>query len=139
MVPVKGLAAAKTRLSPILSPGERRQLFVLMLEDVLTALSMARGLAGVMMVTGDSEAMQLAARYGAEVLREEHGNGQSTAIAAAARALCDAGATAMLALPADLPLVTAAEINMLLAAHGPGPAVTLAPAADRRGTNGLLC
>lgn len=138
-VPVKGLADAKTRLSPVLSPDERRRLFVLMLEDVLSALTAARGLDGILAVTGDPAAAELARRHGARVLAETGGRGQSAAVGAAAAVLCAAGATAMLALPADVPLVTAAEIETLLAAHDAAPAVTIAPAADRRGSNGLLC
>jgi 2-phospho-L-lactate guanylyltransferase len=138
-IPVKGLAEAKTRLSPVLSPAERRRLFTLMLEDVLSAVVAARGLAGIVVVTGDEEAAELAARHGATILREAAGRGQSAAVAATAWMLRDSGAAAMLALPADVPLVTAAEVEAMLAAHEPAPAVTIAPAADRRGSNGLLC
>jgi 2-phospho-L-lactate guanylyltransferase len=138
VVPVKSLAEAKTRLSPVLSPAERRQLFTLMLTDVLTALTAAGGLAGVLVVTGDEEAARLAEGHGARILREDTGRGQSAAIAAAAQAVGKAGEAALLAIPADVPLATATEIEAMLATHGTTPAVTLAPAADRRGTNGLL-
>ncbi len=139
MLPIKGLANAKTRLAPVLQPAERRQLFLRMLEDVLAALTAARGLDGILAVTGDGAATDLAKRFGARVLLETAGRGQSAAVAAAADALHAAGAAAMLALPGDVPLVTAAEIETLLAAHGKAPAVTIVPAADRRGSNGLLC
>lgn len=139
VLPIKHLANAKTRLAPALQPAERRQLFVRMLEDVLTALKAARGLDGILAVTGDAAATELAQRFGARVLPEVAGRGQSAAVAAAAEALNAAGVAAMLALPGDVPLVTAAEIETLLAAHERAPAVTIAPAADRRGSNGLLC
>ena len=139
VVPVKSLADAKTRLSPVLSPDERRCLFALMLEDLLTALTAARGLAGILLVTGDTEATALARRFGARLLAETAGRGQSAAVATPAEALGETGTAAMLALPGDVPLTTAAEIETLLAAHGTAPAVSIVPAADGHGTNGLLC
>jgi len=45
----------------------------------------------------------------------------------------------MLTVPGDIPLVTAAEIAQLLAAHGPAPAFTIAPSRDERGSNAVLC
>ena len=58
VVPVKELTGAKTRLASLL-PGElRQQLMLAMLDDVLAALTLARGLAGVAVVTVDP-----AARY----------------------------------------------------------------------------
>ena len=47
VVPVKNLQDAKQRLASVLSAGERLELFRAMLEDVLSALSECRGLAGV--------------------------------------------------------------------------------------------
>jgi 2-phospho-L-lactate guanylyltransferase len=48
-----------------------------------------------------------------------------------------AGARALLVLPADLPLITPADIARLAGALGPAPAAVLAPARDG-GTNALL-
>lgn len=138
-VPVKDLAGAKTRLSPVLEPAERRQLFRLMLEDVLAALTAVPDLAGVLLVTRDTEATALAGRHGVRVLAEAENRGQSAAVAHAARTLAADGADGLLTVPADVPLVTGESIVRLLRAHGAAPAVTIAPAADRRGTNALLC
>jgi hypothetical protein len=44
----------------------------------------------------------------------------------------------MLTLPGDMPLVTASEIEQLIAAHGPAPAFTIAPAHDDLGSNAIL-
>jgi hypothetical protein len=64
VVPVKELAVAKQRLSPCLSPEERRALAKVMLEDVLDAVSAVRQLAGMLVVTVDPVAGSLAGRYG---------------------------------------------------------------------------
>ena len=61
VVPVNNLEDAKQRLASVLSAGERHELCRAMLEDVLSALSQSRGLAGVMLVTRDREARAMAA------------------------------------------------------------------------------
>jgi 2-phospho-L-lactate/phosphoenolpyruvate guanylyltransferase len=143
VVPVKDTGAAKQRLAPAL-PGELRQpLALAMLEDVLSALAETHGLAGRVLVTTDPPAMRLAARYAAECWSEGAGDGHTGAVMAAARRLAREGQGGMLTLPGDIPLVTAAEIERLLAAHrrslqSPGPAFTIAPSHDEKGSNAIV-
>ncbi len=139
VVPVKNLEDAKQRLASVLSAGERHGLFRAMLEDVLSALSQSRGLAGVVLVTRDREAIAMAARYGARVLEEEENRGQTAASSFGVRALAAEGVPGMVQLPADIPLVTPEDIDALLQAHGSAPAVTLAPSRDQRGSNAVAC
>lgn len=139
VLPLKDSGRAKTRLAPTLSLDERRQLFCAMAEDVLAAMVEADGLDGTVVVTRDVWAQSLASRYGAHVLEERENRGQSPAVADAARELARAGAGAALALPGDVPLISPAEIDRVLAAHGPAPAVTMTPAGDGRGTNCVAC
>lgn len=139
VLPVKDLDDAKQRLEPALSAPERRGLFRAMLEDVLAALCGARGLAGVVVVTRHVEVERLARRYGARVLGEPANDGHTAAVTRAARALAADGSGGMIAVPGDVPLATTAEIEAVLAAHRPAPAVTIAPARDRLGSNAVLC
>jgi 2-phospho-L-lactate guanylyltransferase len=44
----------------------------------------------------------------------------------------------MLSLPGDIPLVTAGEIERLIAAHRPAPSFTIAPSHDEMGSNAIL-
>ena len=53
VLPVKEMVGAKERLSPLLSPEERVALMRVMVGEVLAALSAARGLAGITVVTLD--------------------------------------------------------------------------------------
>jgi 2-phospho-L-lactate guanylyltransferase len=138
-VPVKDLANAKQRLAGMLSAVERHALFRAMLEDVLIALAASRGLAGILMVTRDPEAQALAECFGARVLVERENRGHTAASSFGVRALAREGAAGMLQLPADLPLITPAEIGALMRVHGEAPAVTIAPSRDRRGSNALAC
>ena len=139
VLPLKDSDQAKTRLAPALSSSERRQLFRAMAEDVLAAMGETGGLNGILVVTRDAWAQSLASRYGAAVLEEKANRGQSAAVADAVRELARAGAGAALALPGDVPLVSPAEIDRVLAAHGPAPAVSMVPAGDGRGTNCVAC
>lgn len=137
-LPVKEFADAKQRLSPLLSPSQREILAATMLEDVLTALADA-GLAGILVNTLDPLGAELARRYGARVITDDARTGHTGAVAAMARALASEGHSGMLVLPGDIPRVTAAEIDALLAARRRAPSFTIAPAHDKLGSNGVLC
>ena len=139
VVPVKDLQHAKQRLAGLLSAAERRELFAAMLEDVLAALAASERLAGILMVSRDPQARNLAARYGARVLVEPANRGHTAASTLGAATLAAEGATGMLQLPADLPLLTAADIDAVLRAHAGAPSITLAPSRDRRGSNAVAC
>ncbi|HEY3917290.1 MAG TPA: 2-phospho-L-lactate guanylyltransferase [Stellaceae bacterium] len=137
VVPVKEIAGAKQRLAAALSPSLRRDLARAMLEDVLTALATARGLDGILLVTVDEAARRLAARYGAEISGEDANDGHTAAVMGAARRLAARGA-AMLTIPGDVPLATAAEIERVIAVYRSGSRFTIVPARDERGSNAIL-
>ena len=139
VVPVKDLDGAKQRLAGVLDRPVRAALFRVMLEDVLEALSGVAALAGIMLVTRDPEAVALAGRYGAECLIEPENRGHTAAVEFAARALAGRGARALLQVPGDVPRVTSAEIEAVIAAHAAAPAVTIAPSRDHLGSNAVLC
>src|SRR5215471_18068461 len=138
VVPVKDTAAAKQRLASAIPPALRQQLMLAMLEDVLAALAEAPGLAGRLLVTTDPAAQDLASHYGFDCLTDGAADGHTGAVMAAARHLAAAGAQGMLTVPGDIPLVTAAEIAQLLAAHRPAPSFTIAPSHDELGSNAVL-
>lgn len=139
VVPVKDQKAGKRRLSPVLDAKERRLLCRAMLQDVLTALSAAVGLAGILVVTRDASARAAANQFAASVVAEPENLGQTEAVTLAAEKLAADGVTSMLTVPADVPLVTPEEIIAVLSTHGPAPAVTIAPASDRLGSNAVMC
>ena len=137
-LPVKEFAGAKQRLAPLLTPRQRETLAATMLEDVLAALAGAT-LGGIVVNTLDALATALARRYGAQVITEDARTGHTGAVAAIARTLTREGRAGMLVLPGDIPRVTAAEINALIAARREAPSFTIAPAHDELGSNGVLC
>jgi 2-phospho-L-lactate/phosphoenolpyruvate guanylyltransferase len=139
VVPVKERASAKERLARVLSPQTRQALALAMLEDVLAALTATPGIAGLMVVTVDSEAGRLAANYGARLVEKGAREGHTGAVTAAARLLAAEGRSGMLTLPGDIPLVTPGEIAAILAAHPPAPSFTIVPSHDERGSNAIAC
>ena len=143
VLPIKDMGDAKRRLAGFLGAAERQALAQAMAEDVLETLSHVPGLAEIVVVTRDARACDLAARYGARVLPEPANEGQSAAVVRAAAALGRAGVHSLLQVPGDVPGVSVDEIVTVLTEHAgapaAGPAVTLVPAHDRRGTNCVLC
>ena len=139
VVPVKDLGNAKQRLAGVLGQPERTALFRAMLQDVLDALSGAKSLAGIVLVTRDEEAMALAQGYGAECLIEPENRGHTAAVVFAATALARRGAGALLQVPGDIPRITSGEVEAVIAAHASAPAVTIVPSRDHCGSNAVLC
>jgi 2-phospho-L-lactate guanylyltransferase len=137
VVPAKDLAQAKRRLAGVLTPEERQGLAQSMLEDVLAALSGVSALAGTIVVTREAVFAATAQSLGARVIADLRHDGPSAAITLAATELAEEGAAGMLAVPADVPLATAAEIGAILAEVQTRPAVTLVPALADMGTNAI--
>jgi len=73
-----------------------------MFRDVLREVLLARGLAGTFVVTGDDTAAEIAASFGAEVIREPAEGGETDAVNFARAALQRTGREAVLILPGDL-------------------------------------
>jgi len=136
-VPVKTFATAKHRLASLLTPAQRSALAAAMLEDVLSALA-GTSLGGIMVNTEDAAGAALARRFGALVVAEDVRDGHTAAVTAMARILAARGASAMLALPGDIPRVTAAELEQVCAAGRRPPAFTIVPAHDELGSNAVL-
>jgi len=138
VVPVKETADAKQRLGMLVPAKLRSSLALTMLEDVLDALTAVPVLAGIMVMTADAAAANIAARHGARIEAENARGGHTAVIAAAARILAAEHCAGMVQLPADIPLVSAQEITTLLECHRPAPSFTIAPARDERGSNGIV-
>ncbi|HSW20758.1 MAG TPA: 2-phospho-L-lactate guanylyltransferase [Ramlibacter sp.] len=139
VVPVKAFAFAKQRLAPVLAAHERAALARAMFADVLQALARNPFLAGALVVTQDAEAAAMARGAGAGVLSDPPESGLTPALSYAARTLAGARRAGMLVVPADLPLITCADIELIALGHRSSPAVTLVAAGSDGGTNALAC
>jgi 2-phospho-L-lactate guanylyltransferase len=139
VVPVKLFAHTKRRLMPLLSSDERRTLAGAMLADVLSALMHAPCLAGVIVVTGERKAAAMAHAAGAVAMSDDADTGMNAAVAKGARRLAKMRRSGMLVIPADVPLITVADVDAIVLAHRAAPSVTLVPASEDGGTNALAC
>ena len=137
VLPIKNFGTVKQRLAGIMSQAERTGLFTASCRDVLAALTSCRSLGGVLVVTADPEAVAIAQCFGARVLREPKNRGHTSASSLGAATLAAEGVAGMLQVPGDLPLLTAGDIDAVLAAHGTAPAVTIAPSGDEKGSNAV--
>ena len=133
MLPVKRFERAKTRLDV---PG-RDEVAAGMVTRVLEALRAARGLDHVLVVTADPAAAEHAGRHGFEVVHEAALAGHSAAAALGVERAVALGATRVLLVPGDCPLLTGEDVDGLLERH-PGPGVVVVPDRHGTGTNALL-
>ncbi len=126
LIPVKRLSESKLRLAGVLGPPQRRRLALSMLADVLLA---AAGWPLRMVVTSDRDAASVARSAGWSIVPDP-GSGLNDAVAEGT----SAGATALLVLPFDVPLVTGRELEALFATD----ADVVVACSDDGGTSGLL-
>ncbi|MEJ7632936.1 MAG: 2-phospho-L-lactate guanylyltransferase [Rubrobacteraceae bacterium] len=136
VVPVKDLREAKSRLRSILGPEARATLALRMMDRVLSAVRDA-GVEDVSVVSPDITVLDLASKHGATPLLQQ-GRGLNPALEEGRRWAMERGASALLVLPADLPLLEPDDVRELLNETEEGSSVTIAPDDARSGTNALL-
>ena len=132
IVPLRQPGAGKSRLAEVLSPRARAELAVAMLGDVVAALA-ASSVDEVMIAADGPTAARAAAATGARVVLDPPGAGHLDAALAAAGAHVPADRD-LLVVPADLPRLTAGDVDAVLATPAP---VVVAPTAGG-GTGALL-
>ena len=135
VLPVKRIAAAKQRLG--LDGPRRRALVSAMLEDVLEAISGARMVERILVVTGEPAAERIATAAGAEVLADPGDEGHSEAALIGIRRALELGADCVVLLPGDCPLLDPRELDSLLSAAGERY-VAVVPDRHGSGTNALV-
>jgi 2-phospho-L-lactate guanylyltransferase len=138
IVPVKSIHQGKSRLAGILNESERASLNKAMLTNLLQVLRSSDAFSGVVIVSHDSEAKNLAEDFTFEYFEEQSPYSLNTAIESACRYSSDRGATEILILPADLPLLNLQSLESLLKRNIDPPVVVIAPDRREEGTNSLL-
>ncbi len=144
VVPVRTLSGGKARLGEALDAEERQGLIAGMLRDELAVLGAWGVAAAIHVVSPDPEVAPIAEAAGAHALAQVS-EGLNEAIRDGRAAAMGAGATAILILPADLPILDVPALDRLLdsadaamAAGTGAPLVVIAAADARDGTNALL-
>jgi len=139
VVPVKPLDQAKSRLAGALAPEERASLVQALLERTVGILRQVPRVAEILVVTGDPAVAAWASQSGNRVLREDGDPDLNRDLTSATHLAQEHQAQSLLILHADLPRVTVADVEAMLASSTTGPIVVLAPDRHGRGTNALLC
>jgi 2-phospho-L-lactate/phosphoenolpyruvate guanylyltransferase len=138
IVPVKPMRLGKSRLANVLSEDDRAQLNRQLLVHTVDTLKSIPEIEHVLVVSRDQAALALARDHGARTVQEDgapHLNVALTRATFVARAYNTHG---VLVLPADLPLITVADIRAMMECASNPPVVVVAPDRHRNGTNALL-
>ncbi len=157
LIPVKHLSDSKSRLAPVLAGQERQALALRLLRGVLGVAQQAQQQLGTLavVVSPDPAVLALAAAYGLTPLPEDSAPlsgyelrvtdstepALNAALEQATAFACARGASAVLVLPADLPLLTLADVARLWRASQQlyaDRAMVIAPDGQEQGTNALL-
>ena len=136
IVPVKPFGEGKSRLASIVSPGLRAELSQSWMTHVLTIAKAWGRFAGIAVISRDATVLALANALGALPI-VENGDDLNAALTQANATVLAAGAEAVLALPSDLPLLSATDLEGLYALAQAEAGVVIAPSHDG-GTNALL-
>ncbi len=137
VLPVKRFGEAKRRLAAGVEDERREALVAAMLEDTLEAIEESRSIERTIVVTGDPRAQEIVAASSAEVLPDPADEGHVVAaLAGIARAEVD-GATCVVLLPGDCPLLEPKELDRLLTGI-PSSFVAVVPDRHGTGTNALV-
>lgn len=138
LIPVKNPDNAKQRLTSQLSPDQRRNLVWAMLQDVTHSVCQSTAPDRVVIVSSSESVIHHAIHHGWDVIQETEQVSESESVDSSAQLLQSQGASALLRLPADIPLLQAKDIDSLLNLElQPGSAI-LVPSHDQTGTNALL-
>jgi 2-phospho-L-lactate guanylyltransferase len=141
IIPVGTLEGAKTRLGEMLDAEERRDLVEGLLARTVVAVLDVPSLGDVLVVSPDREVLRRASALGARTIRQGS-DGLNAGLREARADVVAGGATAILVIPIDLPLVTTEAIEAAVAPlaspadHG-APTVVLVPDRHGTGTNAL--
>ncbi|NMG76464.1 2-phospho-L-lactate guanylyltransferase [Aromatoleum diolicum] len=132
LIPLKDPAHGKGRLAGVLSPAERRRLIGAMLDRVLRTLENIPQIDGIALVT---PASGITARD--ILILPDPGEGLNASLATGTRTLAKRGASELLVLHADLPLLACTDVEALIAL-GRCTGLGIAPDRYRRGTNAIF-
>jgi len=136
IIPVKRLDNAKSRLSSILTDDERKQFCLKMLEDVLGTVKSTKHPHETVVVSKDPTVSKVAKNFDAAYLKEKK-TGLNQAVSEAVDWCVERGATSVLILPADIPLVTPKDLDRIFMS-GEKASMVISPSRNGKGTNALL-
>lgn len=109
-----------------------------MLVHTLEVLSQVPKVERMLVISRDSRALAVARKSGARTVTERGAPQLNKALSRATHLARGYGVSAVLILPADLPLITPEDVEKLIASGDNPPVVVIAPDRHGTGTNALL-
>lgn len=139
VIPIGSLGGAKSRLGAVLDAEERHDLATRLAESTIRAALATPGIAETIVITPDDEVRGLALAAGARPILQRT-TGLNAGLREARDEVIAAGASAMLILPIDLPMISPEALTTIVdvMADAPHPLVAIVPDRHGRGTNALL-
>lgn len=138
IIPVKPLNRAKSRLAAVLSPEQRQELAEYMLRHVLSVVRTVPQIMGTLVISRDNRALAIARDFGARTVQESGTPELNTALMRATQIVARWKGSAVLILPADLPLVAGEDITGLVEMGRSEPSMVIATDQHQDGTNALF-
>lgn len=138
VIPVKPLNRAKSRLAEVLSPDQRYRFAEAMYRRVLQVAVNARQITGTLVISRDTKVLAMAREVGAKTIQESSSSDLNPALERATEVVRLWRAGALLILPADLPFLTAVDVEEMAKLGMDGPCVVLAGDGVGDGTNAML-
>jgi 2-phospho-L-lactate guanylyltransferase len=109
-----------------------------MLMNTLGTLNEIPEIESILVVSRDGAALSLARDFGARTIQENGSPGLNLALARATILAKTYATRGVLILPADLPLITKEDIQLLMSKISDDPVVVVVPDRHKDGTNALI-
>ncbi len=138
IVPVKSIHNGKSRLAGVLSCEDRERLNLSMLTNLLQTLKDLDQITGVLTISQDKLVQDLTDSYGFNFHLEQKPYSLNNAIKTACKECLNMGASEVLILPADLPMINKHSLQIILEKNTDPPVVVITPDRRWEGTNSLL-
>lgn len=138
VVPVKPLRIAKSRLSGVLSEDERAALSQNLVTRTLKTLASVPEINQILVISRDTTVLAFAHEMGLRTIQEDSNSDLNVALQRATIFAQFSGASQLMIVPADLPLMTTADIIYAASKANRPPVMVIAPDRRKDGTNLLL-
>lgn len=138
IVPVKPLRRGKSRLSEILSEDERSRLNHFLFTHTIDILLQVESITEILVVSRDSDVLTAARDKGVRTVTENGTPELNNALRRASLFSNVFSNEGVLIVPADLPMLTAADVTDFIGQRTAAPVMVISPDRRRLGTNMLL-
>lgn len=138
IIPVKPMRLAKSRLSSVVTPEQRQQFAETMLRHVLQVVKAVPQVTGTLVISRDNRALSIARDFGAKTVQESGAPELNSALMRATRIIESWRSSAVLILPADLPLIEPDDVRELIRMGEAPMSVVLSTDQNQDGTNALF-